>query len=173
MSEAYGKVVRFLVSRRITVGVMLLLFAGLLGATVYMLQVTPRGFIPPMDQGYAIVVIQLPQGSSLSRTDAVTREASEIIQATPGVRDAVAFAGFSGATFTSSSDAAVVFAGFEPFEERLAQGITSDAIIGNLFRSEEHTSELQSLMRISYAVFCLKKKKKKISIYKQEQKHVI
>src|SRR3546814_3687692 len=31
-----------------------------------------------------------------------------------------------------------------------------------LYRSEEHTSELQSLMRISYAVFCLKKKKKKI-----------
>src|SRR3546814_7194776 len=30
------------------------------------------------------------------------------------------------------------------------------------FRSEEHTSELQSLMRISYAVFCLKKKKKQI-----------
>src|SRR3546814_2856314 len=30
-----------------------------------------------------------------------------------------------------------------------------------LVRSEEHTSELQSLMRISYAVFCLKKKKKK------------
>src|SRR3546814_6050256 len=29
------------------------------------------------------------------------------------------------------------------------------------FRSEEHTSELQSLMRISYAVFCLNKKKKK------------
>src|SRR3546814_5193209 len=31
---------------------------------------------------------------------------------------------------------------------------------GGLQRSEEHTSELQSLMRISYAVFCLKKKKK-------------
>src|SRR3546814_1496708 len=31
---------------------------------------------------------------------------------------------------------------------------------GERFRSEEHTSELQSLMRISYAVFCLKKKKK-------------
>src|SRR3546814_8709284 len=38
-------------------------------------------------------------------------------------------------------------------------------------RSEEHTSELQSLMRISYAVFCLKKKKKtanKVYIYKTE-----
>src|SRR3546814_8907843 len=34
-------------------------------------------------------------------------------------------------------------------------------------RSEEHTSELQSLMRISYAVFCLKKKKKYTVINKQ------
>src|SRR3546814_1140346 len=32
-------------------------------------------------------------------------------------------------------------------------------ITGSILRSEEHTSELQSLMRISYAVFCLKKKK--------------
>src|SRR3546814_9454363 len=35
-------------------------------------------------------------------------------------------------------------------------------------RSEEHTSELQSLMRISYAVFCLKKKKK----HKQKKKKI-
>src|SRR3546814_8913631 len=33
------------------------------------------------------------------------------------------------------------------------------------FRSEEHTSELQSLMRISYAVFCLKKKKTNIQLH--------
>src|SRR3546814_3244404 len=35
------------------------------------------------------------------------------------------------------------------------------------FRSEEHTSELQSLMRISYAVFCLKKKKKEHKVNKE------
>src|SRR3546814_8705290 len=35
------------------------------------------------------------------------------------------------------------------------------------FRSEEHTSELQSLMRISYAVFCLKKKKQITQIHTQ------
>src|SRR3546814_2132310 len=35
-------------------------------------------------------------------------------------------------------------------------------------RSEEHTSELQSLMRISYAVFCLKKKKNKNKIHNQD-----
>src|SRR3546814_4626924 len=37
------------------------------------------------------------------------------------------------------------------------------------FRSEEHTSELQSLMRISYAVFCLKKKKQSNTSYKPEK----
>src|SRR3546814_5733106 len=40
-------------------------------------------------------------------------------------------------------------------------------------RSEEHTSELQSLMRISYAVFCLKKKKYRIlTIQHEYQKHL-
>src|SRR3546814_5655446 len=36
-------------------------------------------------------------------------------------------------------------------------------------RSEEHTSELQSLMRISYAVFCLKKKKEEVYTNKQQK----
>src|SRR3546814_5410980 len=39
-------------------------------------------------------------------------------------------------------------------------GAPCELFIRNSIRSEEHTSELQSLMRISYAVFCLKKKKK-------------
>src|SRR3546814_3141352 len=51
---------------------------------------------------------------------------------------------------------------------RVAVGATPSRIVklvvsgitGWAIRSEEHTSELQSLMRISYAVFCLKKKKK-------------
>src|SRR3546814_1398365 len=42
-----------------------------------------------------------------------------------------------------------------------ADGVGIAAIEVTDPRSEEHTSELQSLMRISYAVFCLKKKKKK------------
>src|SRR3546814_9759285 len=41
---------------------------------------------------------------------------------------------------------------------------SSDGSVLIEIRSEEHTSELQSLMRISYAVFCLKKKKKEIII---------
>src|SRR3546814_7079696 len=44
------------------------------------------------------------------------------------------------------------------------KALHGQALTDRGFRSEEHTSELQSLMRISYAVFCLKKKNKKNKI---------
>src|SRR3546814_1698646 len=47
-----------------------------------------------------------------------------------------------------------------------ALGNTKSGIVARELRSEEHTSEHQTLMRNSYAVFCLKKKKKHIVIYK-------
>src|SRR3546814_6747273 len=50
---------------------------------------------------------------------------------------------------------AVVLTGYGDQKETLITHLTDNV------RSEEHTSELQSLMRNSYAVFCLKKKKKK------------
>src|SRR3546814_8313191 len=51
------------------------------------------------------------------------------------------------------------------FSGELAYEIAVPARFGDALRSEEHTSELQSLMRISYAVFCLKKKKQNITIH--------
>src|SRR3546814_2661426 len=52
--------------------------------------------------------------------------------------------------------------GEQPVQQRQGQIIDGfpAQILQRLERSEEHTSELQSLMRISYAVFCLKKKKR-------------
>src|SRR3546814_4895290 len=46
-----------------------------------------------------------------------------------------------------------------PPRPRRFESLTRDCRSAGVRRSEEHTSELQSLMRISYAVFCLKKKK--------------
>src|SRR3546814_2190676 len=45
--------------------------------------------------------------------------------------------------------------------QQLIEAVDDEIILLEIVRSEEHTSELQSLMRISYAVFCLKKKKNK------------
>ena len=83
----------------------------------------------------------LPDGASLSRTDAVIQQASQIIQKTPGVDYAVAFAGFSGATFTNASNAGVIFARFKPFDERLQAGQSATQIIGNLFGSLQSIKE--------------------------------
>ena len=141
MAEAYSKIVRFLVGSTAMLLVMLAIFGALIYATVHMLQSVPRGFIPQMDQGYAIVVVQLPEGASLSRTDAVIQRASGIIRKTPGVANAVAFAGFSGATFTNASNAGVIFAPFETFEKRLEAGQSAGQIIGTLFGSLQSIEE--------------------------------
>src|SRR3546814_4666612 len=57
-------------------------------------------------------------------------------------------------------------AGFQPVEVDL-RALLEVRVERDPHRSEEHTSELQSLMRISYAVFCLKKKKKHIGTTKR------
>src|SRR3546814_3911476 len=64
------------------------------------------------------------------------------------------------ANATILQDALTPFAGRDGII-RLGGPLGQDASWPEGSRSEEHTSELQSLMRISYAVFCLKKKKKK------------
>ncbi len=133
LAAAYAWLVEVMAVRRAVLGATLLVFAGLLYGAYHMLNTVPRGFIPTLDQGYAIVVVQLPSGASLDRTDAVIREASEIVNATPGVTGAVAFAGFSGATFTNASNQGVVFARFDTFENRLAAGLPAPAVIGQLF----------------------------------------
>ncbi|ASY70366.1 efflux RND transporter permease subunit [Sinorhizobium fredii] len=141
MADGYGWVVRRLVQTRVALAAALLVFVALLGATWYMAQVVPRGFIPTMDQGYAIVVIQLPDGASLERTDAVVQRASAMIREVPGVRDAVAFAGFNGATFTNASNSGVIFTPFDSFDERLEHGQSATQIIGQIFGAMQSIQE--------------------------------
>src|SRR3546814_8483776 len=56
-----------------------------------------------------------------------------------------------------------------PVPQRKGWRVTERMPTAGDSRSEEHTSELQSLMRISYAVFCLKKKKKNINLQNKQQ----
>jgi HAE1 family hydrophobic/amphiphilic exporter-1 len=137
-SRGYARAVGSVVRHKLIV---LPVYAGLLAGTVWIANHVPRGFIPSLDQGYAIVVVQLPDGSSLARTDAVVQRASKLIQETPGVDDAVAFAGFSGATFTNATNAAAIFARFKPFDERVKAGDSAQKIIGDLFGRMQQIEE--------------------------------
>src|SRR3546814_2346008 len=61
-----------------------------------------------------------------------------------------------------------------PYAQRPGYDMMAQGMGGLIsMRSEEHTSELQSLMRISYAVFCLKKKKKKNNKNKKRKDLII
>jgi hydrophobe/amphiphile efflux-1 (HAE1) family protein len=130
LNDAYGRAVRW-VTRRYPLG--LLVYAVLLLCTAAGFRALPTGFIPAQDKGYLIVAIQLPDGASLERTDAVVRRATETILATPGVSYAVAFAGFSGATRANSSNAGAIFVGPKPFEER-RHGPTAEELTATLRR---------------------------------------
>ncbi|MEM6743874.1 MAG: efflux RND transporter permease subunit, partial [Pseudomonadota bacterium] len=132
LSAGYAAVVRALVSTWAMLGLSLAAFAGLLFGAWVMNERVPTGFIPVMDQGYAIVAVQLPDGASLERTDAVMQEATEIVRGIDGISNVVAFAGFSGATFTAASNQGVIFAVFDDFPERLEAGRGADVLLGEI-----------------------------------------
>ena len=129
MSGVYGRATARLVR---TAAVVLIVYAGLIGLTAYQFKRAPTGFIPDQDLGYLITVVALPPGSSLARTDAVIRKATEAILATPGVQHGVAFAGFDGATFTNASNAGAIFSPLLPFDERAKTGQSIPVILGEM-----------------------------------------
>jgi len=141
MSHAYSSAIRVIVGSRIGLACALAVFPCLLAATWFLTTKVPSGFIPVMDQGYAIVVVQLPDGASLERTDAAVRKAGDIARQVPGVAHAIQFPGFSGATFTNASNAAVIFTPFKPFEERLKSGDTATKIIQTLYTNLQSVDE--------------------------------
>jgi hydrophobe/amphiphile efflux-1 (HAE1) family protein len=131
VSDRYGRTVLRLIR---TSGLVLLAYGGLLVLTGVGFSIVPGGFIPAQDQGYVIVAIQLPPGSALPRTDAVVQQVNKQLLATKGVAHTVAFAGFSGATFTNDTSAAAIFATLEDFDIRHSEGITFDGLIATLRR---------------------------------------
>src|SRR3546814_1746452 len=102
---------------------------------------SPKFTQPLVDTTQTIQVI----GSDLFNEQGATT-LTEALRNSPGV--GTFYVGENGNTTTGD---AVYMRGFDTSGSIFVDGIR---------RSEEHTSELQSLMRISYAVFCLKKKKK-------------
>ena len=76
LSHGYGRLTRRLLLRPKK---MLLTYAGLIAATFGLFWATPTGFVPQQDQGYFLAAVFLPSGSSLERTDEVTREVAQKI----------------------------------------------------------------------------------------------
>ncbi|HUI94973.1 MAG TPA: multidrug efflux RND transporter permease subunit [Xanthobacteraceae bacterium] len=130
--DAVGRGYAFVTGRTVRIaGLVLLVYAGILAFGLNEFRKTPLGFIPQLDRGYLIVVVQLPPGASLARTDAVQQRLVDMALKTPGVGHAVNIVGFSGATFTNAPNSGAIFLTLDPWEQRAhdpnqsAAGITA------------------------------------------------
>jgi hydrophobe/amphiphile efflux-1 (HAE1) family protein len=118
LANAYAGSVRVMVRLRWTI---MGLFVAALAATYLLSQRIPSTFLPVEDQGYFFVVIQLPDGASLERTDAVAKQVREILQRTPGVDIVGSISGLNFLTSAAQSNSAVEFAILKPWDERPAE----------------------------------------------------
>ena len=115
LGNAYGASVKGLL--RISF-ILLAVYAGLLGLTWKGFETLPKGFIPDQDKGYLVVNVQLPEGASLSRTEALVRVLGEEARATKGVAHTIEVPGYSVILGTNLSNVGGMFVVLEPFEER-------------------------------------------------------
>ena len=129
LSNAYGRLTRRLVQ---VVGVVLVIYALLIGLAGMQFTRAPTGFIPEQDQGYLITVLQLPPGATLDRTETVVKRAIEIILNTPGIEHVAPFAGLDATTFTVASNAGTIFSGLPSLYNHSIDGVTATTVLADL-----------------------------------------
>lgn len=97
---------------------LMFLYGGLIFIAILGFRSVPGGFIPTQDKQYLFAAVQLPEGATLDRTDAMVRKMTDIALKTPGVHNAVAFPGLNAVHFIATPNTAVIFLGLKPAKER-------------------------------------------------------
>ncbi|MCP9845745.1 efflux RND transporter permease subunit [Synechococcus sp. Lug-A] len=90
----------------------------------------PTGFVPVEDQGYALGILQAPEGTSLPNTERINQRVAEILRGEPEIATAALFsgAGFEGNT----PNRGFFFFGLKPWEERRRADQSAAAVVGRL-----------------------------------------
>jgi len=115
-------------------GLVLILYGGLLFLTYYGFTNTPSGFIPTQDKGYLLVNVQLPDSTSVERSQKVMRQVEEIALGIPGVKHTVAIAGQSLLLNANAPNFGSIYVMLDEFHHRAGHGqeLSGDAIAATL-----------------------------------------
>jgi multidrug efflux pump len=114
----------------------LVVYGGLVYLAYLGFRSVPTGFIPSQDQGYLVVNLQMPDASSIERTEALMTSLADITRKTKGVHDAFTVAGFSLLTGANSSSTGLIFIHLDPFADRAGKAdMTMTAIMARLRRT--------------------------------------
>ena len=135
LADTYGKAIHVALKLRY---LLLLFFIGGLGATVWVYQHVPTGFIPQEDQSFLMVIVQAPPGSSLAYTDALSDRASAIIAQNPDIAGSFSVMGFS--LSGGAANAGMMFISTTPSDKRRGKGHSTADIVADL------SPKLMSLM---------------------------
>jgi hydrophobe/amphiphile efflux-1 (HAE1) family protein len=121
----HGWLVTLTARWKIVVGV----FAVLMVVTYFMFTIVPTGFVPEEDQGYFIIDVQGPEGSSLERTEETIKEVYDILVNTPGVAHVIVIAGLNFLTSSSDSNTGAIYAVLAPWGKRKSYALSVFGII--------------------------------------------
>jgi hydrophobic/amphiphilic exporter-1 (mainly G- bacteria), HAE1 family len=116
--------------RKSAVVVLLLAVAGV-GAAFFSGRV-PASFLPGEDQGYLFMHLQLPNASSLERTEAACSKVEEILLHTPGVKYTTRVAGFSLLSFVSTSYTGFFFVTLDEWKDRKSRATQYNEIVAHV-----------------------------------------
>ena len=123
----------------------IVIYIGLLGLTMWSYSALPRGFIPSQDMGYLMINVQLPDAASTERTRKVMAQVEDIVFTTKGVAHMSAMSGQSLVLNAGGSNFGSFFVMLDEFRNRQTPETRSDAIIEKLrerFRDEVPDAQL-------------------------------
>ncbi len=106
----------------------LLIYGGLLGLTYWVFMRTPTGFIPAQDKGYLLVNVQLPDSSSLARTQQVMKNVEQLASKLEGVAHTMSIAGQSILMNANAPNFGAMYVMLDEFHHRATHGLTGPKI---------------------------------------------
>jgi len=127
LAKTYARIIHVALQLRY---ILLLLFFVGLGATVWIYQRVPTGFIPQEDQGFLMGIIQAPPGSSLDYTAALSDRAQAIIYSNKDIAGAFSITGFSFSG--AASNQGLMFISTKPADQRRGKGHSTADIVRDL-----------------------------------------
>jgi len=128
-TNGYVKGSHFLV-RKAVVGISILV--GFSALAVLTARKVPGGFIPDEDQGYFFMNVQLPDASSMERTNEVCRKIDKILAATPEVASYNTIVGFSLLSYSAATYSGFYFVSLKKWSQRRGEKHTVEAVVGRL-----------------------------------------
>jgi len=130
LRDGYAAIVR----RLLRVATLAVVLIAVFAVSIWGLSLrTPTGFLPEEDQGAFFIAVQLPDGASVARTAATTREVEAILRKMPQVANTLSIIGFSLLDYVSEPNAAFMVARLKPFADRRGAANAAQALIRQMF----------------------------------------